>query len=133
MQWFSVSEIICVIAFLILQGKKNTLHNIQTTMQQNKKIKDKKMRKTNRAIEDRDILDGSKCCKNFISIFISAASLCLHLIFFCISDLNKHQEALVSFTTTPLNAKSAIIFESAIRPLKISAIVHTAATVMMVQ
>jgi len=29
-------------------------------MQQNKKFKDKKMRKTNRAIEDCDILDGSK-------------------------------------------------------------------------
>ena len=31
---------------------------------------------------------------------------------------------------SPLNAKSAIMFGSAIRPLKISAIVHTAATVM---
>ena len=32
--------------------------------------------------------------------------------------------------TTPLNANSAIIFGIAIRPLKISAMVHTALTVM---
>lgn len=36
----------------------------------------------------------------------------------------------VSATTTPLRAKIAIIFGIAMRPLKISAMVHTADTVM---
>ena len=45
----------------------------------------------------------------------------------CFSAL---KNALVSFATTPLSANSAIIFGIAIRPLKISAIVHTALTVM---
>ena len=37
---------------------------------------------------------------------------------------------LFPLTTTPLNANSAIIFGRAISPLKISAIVHTALTVI---
>lgn len=40
------------------------------------------------------------------------------------------KNAFVSFTITPLNANNAIIFGIAISPLKISAIVHTALTVM---
>ena len=40
------------------------------------------------------------------------------------------KNAFVSFTTTPLSANNAIIFGIAISPLKISAMVHTALTVM---
>ena len=40
------------------------------------------------------------------------------------------KKSLVSLTTTPFNANSAIIFGMAINPLKISAMVHTALTVM---
>lgn len=40
------------------------------------------------------------------------------------------KKSLVSLTTTPFNANSAIIFGIAISPLKISAMVHTALTVM---
>ena len=46
------------------------------------------------------------------------------LCFFC------SKKSFVSFTTTPLNANNAIIFGNAINPLKISAIVQTAETVM---
>ena len=45
-------------------------------------------------------------------------------------DLCLLKKSFVSFATTPLNAKRAIIFGIAISPLKISAIVHTALTVM---
>ena len=40
------------------------------------------------------------------------------------------KKLFVSFTTTPLKANMAIIFRIAIRPLKISAMVHTALTVI---
>ena len=40
------------------------------------------------------------------------------------------KNVFVSFTITPLSANSAIIFGIAISPLKISAIVHTALTVI---
>lgn len=40
------------------------------------------------------------------------------------------KKSLVSLTTTPFNANSAIIFGIAINPFTISAIVHTADTVM---
>ena len=68
--------------------------------------------------------DAKSSPKNFLY-----GELCRLLFYFSMCFFAA-KKLFVSFTTTPLKANSAIIFGIAIRPLKISAIVHTALTVM---
>jgi len=63
-----------------------------------------------------------------LSVYFYQFSYLALTLSFLPSSLFKY--SLVSFATTPDNARSATMFGSAISPLKISAMFHTAATVM---